>query len=142
MNTGTVSKVSLKNSLNTGTGISVERNWSNRRWEIWTLYQMFIQIFIFWKNPNCFHYTKVTLGKGMVFWFSPKHRNTKRKRPFTFCPSQLSKVYSKVHLNEVSDIRSIFDCKKISTNVAKCVWVVQTFSRHNFFFACVNFPYT
>ena len=44
------------------------------------------------------------------------------------------KFYSKVCvirlLCKISDFQSIFECTKISTDLAKCISVIQTFSRH------------
>ena len=130
-------------------------SWSSCRWEI----GCFIKWLFFEVIPTVF---TLTFGRVAIIWFSPNHRNSKRKRSLTFCPSQqswvaitrniisslnfilISKFYSKVcvihFLNEISDFQSIFESGKISTNAATCVWVVQIFSWHNFIFTPATFP--
>ena len=87
----------------------------------------------------------------MVCRFSPNHRKKNRNlSPFVHSWDTHSKLqflqmicepfilpfkfYSKVcaiHLLcKISDFQSIFDCTKISTDLAKWISVIQTFSRH------------
>ena len=87
----------------------------------------------------------------MVCRFSPNHRKKTGIFHLLYIPELLTqscnfckwyakpfilpfKFYSKVcaihFLCKISDFQSIFDCTKISTDLAKWISVIQTFSRH------------
>ena len=85
----------------------------------------------------CFHCTKVTLGRVVVFWFLPNLRNTKPKRSFTFYPSQQSWV---VIIIQTIRGAQVLSCS--SSFTPKYVWYTLLMKSVIFglFFTVVKFP--